>query len=344
VTKRIRTVLGDIAPEEAGRTLTHEHILYANPGNDFDHQAVFDFDVVADEVAGKLRASKAEFGLGTMVDMTPVELGRMPQLLKMVAERCDVNIVAITGFFPEEPGIPYHFRLLSIDEIKAFFVRDITVGMAYGFQQTDIRCGLIKIATGSFSTHPSPVGPSGRRIGKYEERVLRAAGRAQAELGVLINTHTEPRDYQASNVGLEQVTLLEEEGADPAKVLVGHAFVIPNIDQLVEICKTGASLQMDHIGIPWQHEAEGAEVFDQRMAEAMTEVAQLGYLDRLTITYDRFFHRCGPMSEEASGELNEYVDLPYMFSSFVPRLEKLGWTADDLDQLFVHNPARLLAF
>ena len=38
----IRTVLGDIAAEEAGVTLTHEHIRYAYQGCEFDHNSVWD--------------------------------------------------------------------------------------------------------------------------------------------------------------------------------------------------------------------------------------------------------------------------------------------------------------
>ena len=44
---KIRTVLGDIAPEEAGVTLTHEHIRYAYPGCEYDHKNLWDFDEAA---------------------------------------------------------------------------------------------------------------------------------------------------------------------------------------------------------------------------------------------------------------------------------------------------------
>ena len=34
----IRTVLGDIAPDDAGVVLTHEHTLIFLPGADLDHR------------------------------------------------------------------------------------------------------------------------------------------------------------------------------------------------------------------------------------------------------------------------------------------------------------------
>jgi phosphotriesterase-related protein len=120
--------------------------------------------------------------------------------------------------------------------------------------------------------------------------------------------------------------------------------VDPQVDQLKEICSRGANLQIDHIGIPWQHESEGADPFDERMAEAICRVVDLGFLDRLTFTYDRFFHHCrGPINDEAPELLNERVDFAYLFESFIPRLEKRGWTKAEFDQVLIDNPRRLLA-
>ena len=75
---KIRTVLGDIAPEDAGVTLTHEHIRYAYPGCEHDHRNVWDFDTVADEV-GKIESSLvlgSEAGLQReLIESSPVVAG-----------------------------------------------------------------------------------------------------------------------------------------------------------------------------------------------------------------------------------------------------------------------------
>lgn len=342
---KIRTVLGDIRPEEAGITFTHEHILYANEGNDFDRKAAFDFDAVADEVAATMRAGIDKYGVKTMIDMTPCEMGRHPRLIREVAKRSGLQILAITGFFPELVGIPFHWRVQSIDYIRDHFMSDILEGMSSGFDATDIKAGAIKIATGSaeYTGHPSPEGPSGTHMTYHEERVVRAAGRAQARLGCCINTHTDPGDYSTRNPGLEQLDILEEEGADLTKVIVGHALLDPHIDQMLDICKRGASLQVDHIGIPWR--APSAEEFDEAMANAVCELVEAGYLDRLVFTYDRFFHHCrGPVTEDEPEMPNEKVEFGYMFDSFLPRLAKKGFTDEEIDTVLVKNPQRLLAF
>jgi phosphotriesterase-related protein len=106
----IHTVLGEIDPAGAGITLTHEHIVCANPGCEYDHQTIYDVEEVAADVAAQLDRACARNGISSMVDLTPVEVGRNPLLLTAVAEKTKVNIIGATGFFPERIGIPYHFR------------------------------------------------------------------------------------------------------------------------------------------------------------------------------------------------------------------------------------------
>jgi phosphotriesterase-related protein len=243
-------------------------------------------------------------------------------------------------------GVPYWFRRQTVDELTDFYVRDITEGMVHAGTQTDIRAGAIKIATGQESVNPmpSPVGPNGRRIGVYEDRLIRAAGRAQKKLGVCINTHTDPMDYTVTNPGLEQLDVIEEEGGDPGKVIVGHAFVSPqSVDQIADICKRGANVQVDHLGIPWRH--DDSDALDESMATMMCELADRGYLPQMTITYDRwFFNPRGPATGDNPQLLNEKVGLGHLFESFAPRLAKKGFGARELDTLLVDNPRRILAF
>lgn len=343
---KIRTVTGDVPAAAIGRTLTHEHLLYTYPGGEYDHQSSFDLDDAVDRIATELRAGMDGYGYATIVDMTPCEVGRNPELMKRVAQRTGANVIGVTGFFPERMGVPYWFRRQSVDELAAFYERDIVQGMVFGGMQTDIRAGAIKIATGQESVNPmpSPVGPNGRRIGVYEDRLIRAAGRTQKKLGCAINTHTDPMDFTVTNPGLEQLDILEEEGADPGKVIIGHAFVEPrSIEQIIDICKRGASVQVDHLGIPWRHDS--TEELDETMARMMCEVADRGFLGNMTITYDRwFFNPRGPATAENPQLLNQKVGLGHLFESFAPRLEAKGFGAAELETLLVDNPRRILAF
>ena len=343
---KIRTVTGDVPADKIGRTLTHEHLLYTYPGGEYDHLSAFSLDDAVERISRELKAGMDEWGYATIVDMTPCEVGRHPELMKGVAQRTGCNVIAVTGFFPESMGLPYWFKRQTVDELTEFFVRDITQGMCFAGTQTDIRAGAIKIATGQEGVNPksSPVGANGRHLSINEDRLIRAAGRAQKRLGVCINTHTDPMDYIVTNPGIEQLDIIEEEGGDPAKVIIGHAFIEPrSVEQIVDICKRGANVQVDHMGIPWRHDS--TDDLDEAMATMMAEVADRGYLSQMTITYDRwFFNPRGPATKDNPQLLNEKVDLGYLFQSFAPRLEKKGFRMADLETMLVDNPRRILAF
>ncbi|WP_198382449.1 phosphotriesterase [Roseomonas sp. KE2513] len=341
----IRTVLGDIEPDQLGITLTHEHIRYAYQGSDTDHQQVWSLDTLAGQVAAVLKEGREVHHIQSLVDMTPPEIGRHPELLAEVSRRSGVNIVAMTGFFPEEHaiGIPFHWRRKSPDYIADMLVRDITEGMVYDNQLTPYKAGILKAATGGTtsteldpSKGPTPISP-------LEAKVICAVARAQRRTGACINTHTQPEDYAYLNPGIELLDLLERYGADLSRVIIGHSFVHPNIEQLKAIVERGACLQVDHIGIPWQNDSQ--ESLDELIANAVCQLTDMGYLDRLVFSYDRFFSYAGsPPSAEDPPLLNEQVPVGYIFDNFAHRLEAKGFGKAEMHQVMVENPRRLIAF
>jgi phosphotriesterase-related protein len=341
----IRTVLGDVPASEMGRTLAHEHVLYAYPGAEWDHRTAFDLDEVADRVATVMKQGMERDNFRTLVEMTPVEVGRHPQLMAEASRRSGMNIIAITGFFPERVGLPFYWKRQTIEELTDFFVRDITEGMMFGWLQTGIKAGALKVATGQegLNSRPSETNPSGRRVTPAEERLIRAAGRAQKQLGCGVNTHSDPTDYQVTNPGLEQIELLTEEGADPSKIAIGHVLVKPkSLDQAVEICNTGASINIDHIGIPWKYETR--EEIDEFMANEICELADKGFVENLILSYDRWFHNPRSQITELDPDMpNERVPFTYMFEHFVPRLLKKGFAEKDIDIMLVDNARRIFS-
>ena len=339
----IRTVLGDIAPGEIGVTLTHEHIRYAYQGCEFDHRNVWDLDEVAEEVGQAARIMVAEYGIGTIVDLTPPDIGRHPELLAAVSRRSGAHIIAATGFYAEGMGIGFYWRRKSVDYIAEMMVRDLTEGMVYDNRLTPYRAGIIKVATGGMGPGPTPLGPNGRRIGLYEDRVIRAAARAQRHTGCGLGTHTQPVDYKVTNPGIEMLDILEEEGADPSRVMMGHVFIFPEFAQLEALCERGAMLQVDHVGIPWMHDS--VEELDEQLAVLICRLAERDYLGNIVFSYDRFFsHGRGPITAEEPDQENTRVPLGWLFDSFVPRLKKKGFGAAELEQVLVDNPRRVLSF
>jgi phosphotriesterase-related protein len=339
----IRTVLGDIPPAEAGITLTHEHIRYAYQGCEFDHRNIWDLDQVADEIGRAARIMVTEYGIRTIVDLTPPDIGRHPELLTEVSRRSGAQVIAATGFYAEGMGIGFYWRRKSVEYIAELMIRDLTEGMVYDNRLTPYRAGIIKVATGGMGPEPTSLGPKGRRIGPYEDRVIRAAARAQRQTGCAIGTHTQPRDYKVTNPGIEMLDILEEEGANPGKVMMGHVFIFPEFAQLEALCARGAILQVDHIGIPWMHDS--VEELDEQLADLICRLVDRGYLDNIVFSYDRFFsHGRGPITAEEPDQENTRVPLGWLFDSFVPRLAKKGFSKPELDHVLVDNPRRILAF
>lgn len=341
----IRTVLGDVPAEAMGRTLSHEHILYAYPGGEWDHRTLFDVEEAADRIAADMRPAMERDGYKTLIEMTPIEVGRHPALMAEVSRKSGMNIIAITGFFPESIGLPYYWRRQTIEELAEFFLRDITEGMVFAGKQTGIRAGALKISTGQEGLANTPSAPqeNGLRVRPAEERVIRAAGRVQRETGCGINTHSDPTDYAVTNPGIEQITLLEAEGADPAKIAIGHVLIRPkSLEQAVEICERGASINIDHVGIPWKYET--AEELDDFMANQICELATQGYVDHLILSYDRWFFNPRTAVTELDPDMpNERVPFTYMFDSFIPRLLKKGFQEEDIDKMLIDNPKRIFS-
>ena len=101
----INGVLGPIKSEELGFTLMHEHILIAN----WSMRAAFDDWVNLDEViefASAEAKSALERGVKTIVDLTPINIGRDIHVIREVAARSGVQMIAATGlYYHEDPWL-----------------------------------------------------------------------------------------------------------------------------------------------------------------------------------------------------------------------------------------------
>ena len=86
-----------------------------------------------------------------------------------------------------------------------------------------------------------------------------------------------------SAVGLDQLRIFEEEGADPARVIVGHADSYPNLDHYLEIVARGANLEFDFLGMSFnavERHGEG------RVVELLLELLGRGHADRVLLSQD----------------------------------------------------------
>jgi predicted metal-dependent phosphotriesterase family hydrolase len=305
----VQTVLGPIDPDALGFTLPHEHTQIAlwHIQSRWDYwQLTRDQPVILEEL-GRYRAA----GGSGLVDLTPTGVGRDPEWLGEVATASGLHVVMgcgwyRTAYYPPEALIDRR----SVGSLADELIAEIETGVG----ETSIRPGII----GEIGTDKPWVSPA-------EERVHRAVARASRATGLAITTHG-----VLSDVGLAQLRILEEEGADPGRVIIGHADSYPFLDHYLAILERGANLEFDFIGMPWERE----RISEGRTVELVCELLGRGHADRLFLSQDV----CNDSQLVAFGG-NGYA---YLAETFVPRLRAAGVSHAEIETMTVANPRRLL--
>jgi phosphotriesterase-related protein len=319
MTQTVMTVRGPVPAEDLGFTLTHEHLLIdlvrVFPANmlAFDFQ-LLDESLAVDEVRryvhaaeGLSAARRLASGRPAIVDVTVDErMGRRPEALKRIAEALDIHLVMACGRY-REPWFEPEFGRITTGALADLFTSEIEHGVA----DSGIRPGII----GELGADRDFVSPA-------EERVLRAGARAHLRSGLVITLHA-----RASRVGMDQLTVLREEGVAPGRVIVGHSDSVPDPDYHEELARTGAWVQFDTV------RGKVPLVVEKRVAWVL-EMRRRGHLDRLLLSHDV----CALSHLVAYGN----TGYEYLPGEFAARLAAAGLTDDDLRQVFVENPRRAL--
>ena len=124
-----------------------------------------------------------------------------------------------------------------------------------------------------------------------------------------------------SAVGLDQLRILEDEGLDPARVVIGHADSYPVLEHHLAIIERGANVEFDFLGmnfLPLERLGE------PRVIELLGELVARGHADRILLSQDVCHD-----SQLKRYEGNGYV---YLAETFLPRLRVAGVTdAPDRD-------------
>lgn len=305
-TAHVQTVTGPCPPEAIGFTLPHEHLyvqLWEIPGRyDGAHQ-LEDDNVFVDEI----NAFKA-LGGSCIVELTLPGIGRKPEKLSELAQETGIAIVMGCGWY-REPYYPSEDRIdrCSVNSLRDVLLREINEGVG----ASGIRPGII----GEIGADKSWVSP-------IEERVHRAAARAQRSSGLPLNLHS-----VYSDVALQQLTILEEEGADLTKVAVSHCDTHPHLGYLLAIIERGAYISFDNLGVQaGQHE--------DRIVQLVCEVVARGYAEHLLLSHD--IYRM-PQLRYHGGP-----GFTYLTESFLPKLRSAGITDDIINLICIENPRRLL--
>ncbi|GAA0631382.1 phosphotriesterase-family protein [Kutzneria viridogrisea] len=233
----IRTVLGDIAPEELGVCDSHDHLFFRSellPGQELD-------DVAAAEA--ELRAFGAAGGQA-LVQWTPAGLGRRRDALAELSRATGVAVVAATGLHQAAHYAPDRLGGL-VDRLTEISVGDLTSG---------IRAGMIKVA-GQF-----------HHLDAHAERVMTAAAQAHHETGAPIGVHLE-----LGTAPLEVLDLLcAKHGVPPNRVILGHLNRFPEQRVHRAAAEAGAFLAFDG-------PSRANHATDWRLFDVLTSLVESGH-------------------------------------------------------------------
>ncbi|MBD3885661.1 phosphotriesterase [Phormidium tenue FACHB-886] len=334
------TVLGPIAPEQMGITLMHEHLLLdATPW--FWQRAKMDAQmmtnrVVSIEILGALRndpfrcedncrldneqtaieevSQFRDKGGQTIVDATCRGVGRNPQALQRIAQATGLHIVMGAGYYLESAHPP-QVKQMSIEAIAQEIEQDILEGV------DGVRAGII-----------GEIGIS-KDFTNQEEKVLRAAARAQARTRVPLEVHLPGWERLGGRV----LDVVAEEGADLRHTILCHMNPSgSDLDYQLALADRGAWLEYDMIGMDFYFAEQSAQSpCDQENAGAIARLKESGFLGQILLSQDVF----------VKIQLVRYGGTGYahILDYFVPRLYRHGFTKAETNQLLIENPKCVFA-
>lgn len=258
----VRTVLGDLAPEELGVCNAHDHLFIRSalmpPGQELD-----DYDAAVQEAT-----LFANAGGQTVIQWTPHGLGRRVDLLPKVSRETGLRLVAATGLHRAE-----HYAELPSVDLAELFVRELTDGIG----DSQVRAGMIKIASGFHG------------LDQHTARVLDAAAEAQRATGAPIGIHHELGT--GADVVLDR---LEGHGVAPDRIVLGHLNRFPDHQVHQELAARGAFLAFDG-------PSRANHATDWRMVDCVAALAETGYADRLLLGGDTTSARARLATGEGPG-------------------------------------------
>lgn len=300
---KIITVNGVINPEKLGTTLEHEHILVDFSGADNYHPESYNRQEAYDRILPELQKLK-QYGVESFVECTPNFVGRDVVLLKRLVDATGLNILTNTGFYGAQNNkfIPTHVQEMTAEAIAEFYIAEFEQGI----EGTGIRPGFIKTAVDRKS------------LSDFHAKLVRAAAIAHKATGLTIMSHTGP-----ALPAFQELEILKEEGVSPEALIWTHASDEKDWDNLVKIAKMGAWISLDKYG--WDE--------NYLKGEVLVYLKEQGVLERILISHDAGWYE----PNQPDKMIQPYTPI---FETLIPNLQAKGFTAAEVDQLLIKNPAQ----
>jgi phosphotriesterase-related protein len=313
----IETLNGPLDTSELGTVLMHEHIFNLTAEIQMVHPGFngWDPEVEVPKAQAELRGVK-EAGIDTIVELSPIGLGRSLDLIRRAADGSGLNVILATGLYTYDVlPRPWHFSgpgtLLDGDEPLDALMR---ADLADGIEGSGVKPGMLKCAIDAAG------------LTEHVERVVRSVCRIHKETGTAVCIHTNAPEKR----GHDALRILAEEDVDPARVMLAHCGDSTDLDYLEELAASGALLGMDRFGL------DILLPFEDRVGTVVA-MCERGHADKMILSQDA---NC--FSDWFPPGLNEQVTPNWHFlhvvNDVVPALLERGVTQDQVDQMLRGNP------
>ncbi len=352
---KVITVTGPTAPSNLGDTITHEHLFlqlwiplddkerwerlgrWLNSGTKppvtkgelelwnmpfsarnrmkLGRVSKDAWELTSVETAIREVQAYQELGGSTIVEVTPLGLKRQPEKVREVARQTGANIIMGTGVY-NEPWHPVDMGKWSRQDMTKLMVREIVEGIA----GTNIKAGIIgEIPADDLARQPE---------NSDKIRLMRAAVDASWLTGAAISLHGDLKFMHNLHFGLD---ILEEEGADLSRVVLGHISTVASSDiaLLESLLRRGVYLQFDLLGLP----SAGMSVTEQHAIKTLIE---RGYSKQLLVSHDV----CNKAQQKEYGGYG----FTFVHSVLLPYLRAEGVSESAIDNILKQNPRRVLTF
>jgi len=302
-------VLGPIDTAELGFTLMHEHILIANPAMRKAFPDWIDPEAHVEKATAEVLAAKQR-GVRTIVDLTPINLGRDLGIIREVAAQAEMQVIAATGlYWAEEPWLVSW----PPDALVDWLLRDLVEGI----EGSNVRAGIIKCATDHLG------------VTEINEKLLQVAARLHRKSGAPISTHTSVEQ----RVGPKQQDVFEREGVDLSRVVIGHCGDSQDLAYLESILARGSFIGMDRFGVD-------LILPTKQRVETIVELCQRGYAGQMVLSHDACCHiDWFPGIDLAT--VAPHWNFRHVSDDVLPALREAGVPEADITKMTVENPRRI---
>ena len=300
----VRTLAGDVRPEELGFTLSHEHVFcdFAATSGDPDLCLTDEVSVLSDLEEARLG------GVDTLVEVSTYDMGAAPDKTARLCAKTGLQVVKSTGWY-RSPALDPLVETTTAKVMTERAIADIRIG----FASSTLRAGVI-----------GELAISGTSPTRAEQAALDASAAAALATGVGVVAHSD--DWPNACAIIEQ---LDARGVDRRRIMLAHCRNLDPLQGLVELAMSGSMLAFDQLGHPGRDPIP-------LVAERIGELVALGCAPQLVVSADM-----GRRSRLRSSGGSGYIA---GVGALLAALEAQGVEKVEIDSLTRSAPSRFLAF